>query len=457
MSPTTLVRATPTFLSLPNFQNQHQNTTFTLPPFLYPLPLSIPFFKYPSKKFRSLSSPILCFAFSSNSQNFPFTASSLNHEEYEEEQVIGDCLVFEDGIFEDPYLEQELNPPISSISKTTQNPRNNQNSTQVIEPENLVPEEWKQVVEEINLTKKERRKLAQELEFGQKIQKKKLIRNVNIEEFLKLRNEKLSQLKPLVLDNPPVFPSKIKGNGDENDDDSRKEHVNVGESSRVEPKNPRWAVYGRGLDDVTEFFNSGKYQPNDKSDGPQKLFTKEEKALLNARKPKLAVATSEKWLPLHTLAASGEFYLMNTLLKHDVDINASDQDGLTALHKAITCKKQAILNYLLRESADPLVQDKNGATLMHYAVRVASSQIIKTLLLHNVDINLQDNDGWTPLHLAVQARRTDVVRLLLMKGADKTLKNKDGLTPLELSLYSGRDTKTYELIKLLKELPREHP
>uniref|UniRef100_A0A803MBB3 Uncharacterized protein n=1 Tax=Chenopodium quinoa TaxID=63459 RepID=A0A803MBB3_CHEQI len=196
--------------------------------------------------------------------------------------------------------------------------------------------------------------------------------------------------------------------------------------SRVEPKNPRWAVYGRGLDDITEFFNSGNYQPSEKSDGRQGqvLFTKEEKALMNAKRPRLAAATSEKWLPLHTLAASGEFYLVNTLLKHDVDINAADQDGLTALHKAITCKKQAIINYLLRESADPFSRDKDGATLMHYAVRTASSQIIKTLLLHNVDINLQDNDGWSPLHLAVQARRTDVVRLLLMKGADKTLKNK---------------------------------
>lgn len=36
-----------------------------------------------------------------------------------------------------------------------------------------------------------------------------------------------------------------------------------------------------------------------------------------------------KWLPLHTLAASGEFYLMDALLKHNVDINAVDKvDGM---------------------------------------------------------------------------------------------------------------------------------
>ncbi|XP_021274574.1 ankyrin repeat domain-containing protein, chloroplastic-like [Herrania umbratica] len=91
---------------------------------------------------------------------------------------------------------------------------------------------------------------------------------------------------------------------------------------------------------------------------------------------------------------------------------------------------------------------------MHYAVHTASTPTIKLLLLYNVDINLQDNDGWTPLHLAVQARRTDIVKLLLIRGADKMLKSKDGLTPLDLCLYSGQDTRTYELIKLLKQLPK---
>jgi hypothetical protein len=40
----------------------------------------------------------------------------------------------------------------------------------------------------------------------------------------------------------------------------------------------------------------------------------------------------EKWLPLHTLAASGEFYLMDVLLKHNVDINAADK-----VYKTSTC------------------------------------------------------------------------------------------------------------------------
>lgn len=272
------------------------------------------------------------------------------------------------------------------------------------------------------------------------------LKNVNLEEYLSFREAKLAQLKPLVLDNPTSY-----GDGD------GEEGLGNGEKSsgRMSPRNPRWAVYGKGFDDVTEFLNGGGYDPAErKSEGRRKLFSKEEKVLLNKRMPDLETATSDKWLPLHTLAASGAFYLLDTLLKHNVDINSVDKDGWTAIHKAIIGKKQAVTNHLLRKSANPFLCDKDGATSMHYAVRTASSQAIKILLLYNVDLNLQDNDGWTPLHLAVQARRTDVVKLLLIKGADKTLKNKDGLTPLDLCLYSGRDTSTYELIKLLKLLPK---
>lgn len=382
----------------------------------------------------------------------PPSGSSLEWQKdiIEEEPIIGDCVVFEDGIFEDPYLQGE-----TDLDNFIPPKRKGKKRLDEVETENLVPENWREVQAEINITKKDRRKIAQELEFGRTVEKKKQgylpLRAVNLEEYKAYKEAKLAQLKPVVLDSPSSFQVK------EEDEEANAGPEKELQSERAAPRNPRWEVYGRGLEDVTEFFNSGNYEPGKKTEGPRKLFTKEEKVLLNGRIPDLAAATSDKWLPLHTLAASGEFYLMNALLKHNVDINAVDKDGLSALHKAIIGKKQAIMNYLLRESANPFMCDKEGATLMHYAVQTASSQAIKILLLYNIDINLQDNDGWTPLHLAVQSRRTDVVRLLLIKGADKTIKNQDGMTPLDLCLHSGRDLRTYELIKLLKQLPKSRP
>ncbi|KAL8134792.1 hypothetical protein AgCh_009707 [Apium graveolens] len=354
--------------------------------------------------------------------------------EDEEEHVIGDCLVFEEGIFEDPNLHN----PSSFLDKPLT--KNTHLVKPQIEPQNLIPEDWKDAQQAYNITKQQRRKLAQQLQFGSKLGKRKdllkpIKSNDELEnEYVVYRNAKLAQLRPVVLDNPTfsdngnVLDNDIVGDGSDDEKLSRERDDRlVVTGGRAKPRNPRMDVYRGNLDDVSEFLKSRDYDPDSapkNPDGPRKLFTKEERFLLNRRVPDLASATSGKWQPLHTLAASGEFYLLTELLKHNVEINVPDKTGLTAIHRAILGKKQAIFNILLRESANPFVRDEEGATLMHYAVRTASSQMIKILILYNVDINLQDNYGWTPLHLAVQSRRTDIVRLLLKKGADKTLKNR---------------------------------
>ncbi|KAL1566654.1 ankyrin repeat domain-containing protein, chloroplastic [Salvia divinorum] len=382
-----------------------------------------------------------------------------DEDEDDEDPAIGDCLVYEEGIFNDPFIENTANYRRSGTRTTT----STANKDADVATENLIPEEWLDVQKELNITKKERRKMAQELEYGTRVMKRRQalmplnseghdktrqdkIEQARLEKFEKMKQEKIKQLSPVVLDNPKKeYFREIKPQKETNGEVS---------GGRVAPRNPRLAVYGGGLEDVSAFFSSGKYESGavDKSQGTRKLFSQEEKAMMNRRVPDVAVATSGKWHPVHTLVAAGEFYLVDSLLKHNLDINTPDKNGLTAIHKAILAKKQAIFNFLLRESANPFVRDNEGATLLHYAVFAASSQMIKILLLYNVDINLQDDDGWTALHLAVQSRRTDILRLLLLKGADKSLKNKDGFTALDLCLYSGRDTRTYELIKLLKRI-----
>ncbi|KAG0497049.1 hypothetical protein HPP92_001740 [Vanilla planifolia] len=372
-------------------------------------------------------------------------------DEDDDDLVIGDCLVFEEGAFQE---EGSFHPSGDGRERKMTKKKMPKLTKTAVQAgsDSLVPERWKEVVEQINLTKKEKRKMAHQLRFGSRMERRKASHFPGMEEYLTFRDMKLSQLNPVVLDNPKSFRVEVVP--------KKPEEPSGG---RVVPRNPRLAVYGETLQDITEFLNSEDYVPGEMKDDKKqksrrKLFTTEEKTLLNKRIPNLADATSRKWLPLHALASSGEFYLLDLLLKHNVDINAKDQDGLTAIHKAILSKKQAITSYLLRNSADPFVRDMDGATLLHYAVHTASSQSIKILLLYNVDINLADNDGWTPLHLAVQTRRIDIVRLLLLKGADGTLKNQDGLRPLDLCLYCGHNVRTYEIIKLLKNfsIPKSH-
>ncbi|QHO19237.1 Ankyrin repeat domain-containing protein [Arachis hypogaea] len=155
----------------------------------------------------------------------------------------------------------------------------------------------------------------------------------------------------------------------------------------------------------------------------EQLLDPDERAILQQNvTPNLEKISTEKWIPLHTLALSMQMSCMDKLLE---DGNLIKQEGLTALHKAIIGKKEAVISHLLRKGASPHVKDKVGATPLHYAVQVGAKQTVKLLIKYNVDVNVADNEGWTPLHVAVQSRNRDIAKILLVNGADKTRKLRD--------------------------------
>uniref|UniRef100_A0ACD5WQ93 Uncharacterized protein n=1 Tax=Avena sativa TaxID=4498 RepID=A0ACD5WQ93_AVESA len=408
-----------------------------------------------------------------------FAVAAVNDDD--EDVVLGDCLVFEEEAFED--LDLGRPSPRRATSRPSRRPAA---AAGAGSGSSLVPERWKDAVEEINLTKKEKRRIAHGLRFGSRLDRRVPSAVAAPDEYRAYREGRLdAELGHVARDYVEPLeeksrahraarlaaePGRVERDRLEPFQENSRAYGEKVEAppppdpgTRVAPRNPRMAMAAGGLEDITELFSSNEYVPGEMEDDKssrsrRKLFTDEEKALLNKRLPDLEATASRKWLPLHTLAASGDFYLLDNLLKHKVDVNALDKDGLPAIHKAVISKKHAIINYLLRNSANPFIYDKDGATLMHYAVQTACNQSIKTLVLYNVDINRPDDYGWTPLHLAVQTQRTDIVRLLLIKGADRTMKTQDGLTPLDLCLRLGHHVRTYELIKLLKNfrLPKKH-
>lgn len=218
----------PFSLSNPNSSISAQNLTFLRKPI-------------------SFSHSISTNCYSSYSQN----QNQYSVVEEEGDHVIGDCVVFEEGIFEDPYLEDDFDSQKPSKTK----------SNSSIKEEILVPDKWKEVQAEINITKKERRKIMHSIEFGSRIEKKNRgVPLTNTMEFLSYREHKLSQLSPVILDNPSY---------DLKEDMKSEKEGEMGSSSsssRVAPRNPRLAVYQGTLDDISEFFKNGDYVPGENND-----------------------------------------------------------------------------------------------------------------------------------------------------------------------------------------------
>ncbi|KAK4603786.1 hypothetical protein RGQ29_012338 [Quercus rubra] len=178
----------------------------------------------------------------------------------------------------------------------------------------------------------------------------------------------------------------------------------------------------------------------------EQLLGPEERAILQQNvKPNLGKISTAKWSPLHTLALSGQIPFMDKLLENGLDIDTVDRDGLTALHKAIIGKKEAVISHLLRKGADPHVKARDGATPLHYAVHVGAIQTVKLLIKYK--------EGWTPLHVAIQSRNRFIAKVLLVNGADKNRRTKDGRTPMDLNFCYGKDFKSFDLAKLLKIMP----
>ncbi|CAK8534554.1 unnamed protein product [Lathyrus sativus] len=196
--------------------------------------------------------------------------------------------------------------------------------------------------------------------------------------------------------------------------------------------------------------DQAEYEESIKKEVEQLLEPEERKILQQNVTPNVEKISSEKWSPLHSLALSLQVYSMDQLIQNGYDIDFLNKEGLTALHKSIIGKREAVTSHLLRKGANPHVKDKDGATPLHYAVQVGAKQTVKLLIKYNVDINVADNEGWTPLHVAIQSRNRDIAKILLVYGADRMMKNKDGKTALDLSFCYGKDFMSYDLARLLK-------
>lgn len=104
-------------------------------------------------------------------------------------------------------------------------------------------------------------------------------------------------------------------------------------------------------------------------------------------------------------AKSGNVERMKQALADGAQINATDDDGETALHNAAERGRV--------KAAEFLVQ--NGA-----------------------NINAQAKDGDTPLHEAIDEGKLAMVKFLLEQGAGLNITNKDGHTALQEALEEGR-------------------
>jgi len=161
---------------------------------------------------------------------------------------------------------------------------------------------------------------------------------------------------------------------------------------------------------------------------------------------------SEEVVSIHEAIKLGDPNLVVAFLEQGMDINASDEYGLTALHYAVLRQNKVIIRLLLEKKEIAVdSQDFLGRTALHYAAGADFGtayrydawpvEIVQLLLDSGADINAKDTTGRTPLFYAVCEPDNSAIKFLVDRGADLHCVDNRGYTVLSYVncqiIYSG--------------------
>ena len=147
---------------------------------------------------------------------------------------------------------------------------------------------------------------------------------------------------------------------------------------------------------------------------------------------------------LHFACLNGNVKIMRLLLAKGADVTALDFESCTPLHRACASHvdADAKVECLLRRGAASQVnaRDDLGQTALHKAARRGRTQSVKLLLQHGALVDVKCNHGATALHCACASGDVACLHELVKHGANLEVKQYQlGVTPLQIAAHWGHD------------------
>lgn len=159
--------------------------------------------------------------------------------------------------------------------------------------------------------------------------------------------------------------------------------------------------------------------------------------------------SGEKKVPFSLADAcfNGDIETVELLLRKEVDINAKDNEGVTALAYASGRGHVDIVKILLANKADANSRSNIGSTPLMNAAYMGHVKIVAELVAGGADVNAQSNDGSTALMNAAAHGYIEIVKILLAHDADVNTCEICGLNALWNAISSGHTAIAKMLIK----------
>ena len=154
-------------------------------------------------------------------------------------------------------------------------------------------------------------------------------------------------------------------------------------------------------------------------------------------------------VPIVDAAKAEDASTVRTLLEQQVDVNAAEVDGTTALHWAAYQGDAETARLLLAAGARTDVTNRYGVTPLALAAGRGDASVVEALLNAGADPNATLPEGETVLMAAARAGNVGALRLLLAHGADVTARESwRGQTALMWAAGHNHASAIHTLIEL---------
>ncbi|KAB5575789.1 ankyrin repeat-containing domain protein [Coniochaeta sp. 2T2.1] len=160
--------------------------------------------------------------------------------------------------------------------------------------------------------------------------------------------------------------------------------------------------------------------------------------------------------PLDLALYEGEFEIARALIRSGANVNFTDADEETYLHRAIRFASGLLVCDLINAGANLELQDRSGRTPLFMAIDLGKFWAAKTLLEAKVNVSTPSKVGLTPLMLCATIKeqvlkpddrqsRMEIAKLILARGADPNERDPKGRTAMNKAAARG-DTTMMELL-----------
>jgi uncharacterized protein len=182
------------------------------------------------------------------------------------------------------------------------------------------------------------------------------------------------------------------------------------------------------------------------ADAVEKIDRRRIKTLLQS-KAEINASQADGMTALHWAVYQDDLETAQSLVHAGANVSATNRYGITPLYLACLNGNGALTSLLLDEGADANTAVRGGETVLMIASRTGRAEVVKVLLDHGANVNAKDRRGQTALMWAAADGHADVVTLLVKAGADFVTPLESGFTPLLFAVREGRSDVVRTLLK----------